>query len=149
MKKYIFSAILLLGFIRSVTAFPLATNAVWSIPNGMNPTDYVAQITADGTFRVAGTVTANSTNVPVAATSAATVGALTIQTNATVGGNLTVTGTVTLGSAPAFPTAGTQTGTPVVAAGITLPQGYSTNANKLITISIGGTNYVIPAFVKP
>lgn len=83
------------------------------------------------------------------ATPSATIGTATIQTNATVGGTLDVTGVLTLSAAPKLAAALTTTGTPVAAAGILLPEGYSTNAAKFLVITVGTTNYVIPAYVRP
>lgn len=72
-----------------------------------------------------------------------TAGSATIQTNASVAGVLT------LSNAPKLPSALTATGTAVVAAGIRLPEGYSTNAAKFIEVTIGTTNYLIPMYVRP
>lgn len=83
------------------------------------------------------------------ATPSATIGTATIQTNASVGGTLQVSGVLTLSASPKLPAALTATGTAVVAAGIRLPEGYSTNANKLIEITVGTTNYLVPAYVRP
>lgn len=85
----------------------------------------------------------------IPATPSATIGSATIQSNVTVGGTLGVTGVLTLSATPKLAAALTATGTAVVAAGVLLPEGYSTNAAKFIAIAIGTTNYVIPMYVRP
>ena len=96
------------------------TNNVWTVV-GSSSTNSLADIDRAGNLRVAGRISATAMQT-------ATIGNVTIQTNASVGGTLTLAGTVTVFTAAA-----------TVNTNATLPlQG--------IPVRVNGTNYVIKLY---
>lgn len=132
----------ILGFIAALVTFPLlsfgfsgATNQVWSAPD-ITGTNYVAEITANGNLKVSGLITSVATQFTPTAASA-TIGSLTVQTNATV------TGTATVGAAS---TTGTVTAVKFVSTAALGTAATNATPTGSITIMVNGTNYLIKLF---
>lgn len=134
-------SLVLSGIFLATSCFAASWTWKWSA----NDADNALQ-TAIDTYGDTGGVTNISTAGATAISASGAISAgtdLTVGDSATINTNLSVGKTLTIGAPPVFTTQQGVTGTPVAAAGILLPEGASTNAAKLLKISIGTTNYVI------